>query len=128
MLSLEAIKSKGNGFADFYIDVIDAVLGYKSTVACSNSDYATAITTVLYYEFPLYGVTFECEYGGAGSTEVKFKYLVSREEQEKTAEKLFECIIRIYPFNGILLHPNRKLRTEKGIGDISIRQFRHICV
>lgn len=92
MLSLEAIKSKGNGFADFYIDVIDAVLGYKSTVACSNSDYATAITTVLYYEFPLYGVTFECEYGGAGSTEVKFKYLVSREEQEKTAEKLFECI------------------------------------
>ncbi len=92
MLSLEAIKSKGNGFADFYIDVIDAVLGYKSTIACSNSEYAAAISTVLYYEFPLYGVTFECEYGGAGSTEVKFKYLVSREEQEKTAEKLFECI------------------------------------
>ncbi len=92
MLSLEAIQSKGNGFAEFYVDVIDAVLGYKSTVACSDDDYAAALSTVLYYEFPLYGVTFECEYAGAGSKEVKIKYLVSREEQEKTAEKLFECI------------------------------------
>ncbi len=92
MLPLEAVRAKGGGFADFYIDVIDAVLGYKSTVVCSDSSYAAAISTVLYYEFPLYGVTFECEYAGAGSTEVKFKYLVSREEQEQMFMGLSECI------------------------------------
>ncbi len=92
MLSLEAIKAEGNGFADFYVKVIDAVLGYKSTVECSDSSYAAMISNVLYYEFPLYGVTFECQYGGAGSTEVKFNYLVSREEQEKMFAKLTECM------------------------------------
>ncbi len=92
MLPLEAIEYKGSGFADFYIDVIDAVLGYRTTVECSDAGYAAAISTVLYYEFPLYGVTFECEYAGAGSTEVKFKYLVSREEQKQMFAELSECI------------------------------------
>lgn len=88
-LTTEALESMGNGFADFYIDVIDAVLDYKSFVACGNDDYAMMLSTVLYYEFPLYGITFDCEYADGG---VSLRYLVSREEQEKISATLFECI------------------------------------
>lgn len=88
-LTTEALESLGNGFADVYIEVVDAVLGYKNFVACDD-DYAMMLPTVLNYEFPLYGVTFECEYSGNGG--VSLKYLVSRIEQEKLAAELFECI------------------------------------
>lgn len=88
-LPTEALESLGNGFADVYIEVVDAVLGYKNFVACDD-DYAMMLSTVLYCEFPLYGVTFECEYSGNGG--VSLRYFVSRGEQEKLAAELFGCI------------------------------------
>lgn len=92
ILSTEALMVFGNGFADFYIEAIDAILNYKSYIPCDNDAYAIALPSVLRYEFPLCDYTFKCEDIGTANGKIKIEYLVSREEQEKMSAEMFERI------------------------------------
>lgn len=59
MLSQEALEFMGNGFADFYVGFVDAFLNYKTEFPCSDKNYAEMLSTIIYYELPLYGACAE---------------------------------------------------------------------
>ena len=92
MLPIETLISLGNGFADFYINAIDAILNYRTEIECNDDDYAAMLPMILGNEFPLYGVTFYCEYEGLGSSSVRIVYRADRSEHLARYEELCTCI------------------------------------
>lgn len=59
MLSVETLELMGNDFVYFYLDFVDAFLNYRSECPCPDRHYAEMLSTIIYYEFPLYGVCAE---------------------------------------------------------------------
>ena len=59
MLSRETLEFMGNDFAIFYVDFVDAVLNYQREVSCPDKRYAEMLSTVIYYEFPLFNACAE---------------------------------------------------------------------
>ena len=59
MLSEESIQLMGNDFAAFYVDFVDAFLNHRSDVACSDKRFAEMLSTIIYYDFPLYSACAE---------------------------------------------------------------------
>lgn len=91
VLSEEALKEFGNEFADFYLEVIDAYLNYKTTVSCPSKDYADYLTTVLYYEFPMFQVDASYSsydwYDKENHT-ITWKYTKTKEEHQKIIDEV----------------------------------------
>lgn len=54
MLSEETLQLMGNDFASFYCDFVDAFLCYRSEVPCPEKRFAEMLSTVIYYDFPLF--------------------------------------------------------------------------
>ena len=59
MLSEESLQLMGNDFALFYCDFVDAVLSYRSEVPCPEKRYAEMLSTVIYYDFPIFNACAE---------------------------------------------------------------------
>ena len=59
MLSEESIMYMGNDFAVFYVGFVDAFLNYQSEFECPDKEYALMLSTIIYYEFPLYNACAE---------------------------------------------------------------------
>ena len=58
-LSQETLELMGNGFADFYVEFVDAFLNYRTEVPCPDRDYAEMLSTIIFDEFPLYNACAE---------------------------------------------------------------------
>ena len=59
MLSRESLELMGNDFAVFYCDFVDAFLNYKTECPCPDKEFAEMLSTIIYFEFPLYDVCAE---------------------------------------------------------------------
>ena len=59
MLSEESLQLMGNEFAFFYCDFVDAILNYRSEVHCPEKLYAEMLSTVIYYDFPIFNACAE---------------------------------------------------------------------
>ena len=59
MLSEESIEFMGNDFATFYVGFVDAFLNYNSEFPCDDKRHAEMLSTIIYYEFPLYNACAE---------------------------------------------------------------------
>lgn len=59
MLSEESLQLMGNDFAIFYCDFVDAILSYRSEVPCPEERYAEMLSTVIYYDFPIFNACAE---------------------------------------------------------------------
>lgn len=59
MLSEESIRLMGNDFADFYVGFVDAFLNYRSEFQCPDKRFAEMLSSVIYYDFPLYSACAE---------------------------------------------------------------------
>lgn len=59
LLSEEALAYLGNGFAEFYAEFVAAFLNYETEVFCPDRNYAEMLSTVIYYELPLYNACAE---------------------------------------------------------------------
>ena len=61
-LSQEALEYMGNGFADFYVDFVDAFLNYRTQCPCPQKEYAEMLPSIIYYEFPLFAADGQYEF------------------------------------------------------------------
>lgn len=59
MLSVESLERMGNDFATFYCDFVDAFLNYRAECPCPDKEFAEMLSTIIYYEFPMYDVCAE---------------------------------------------------------------------
>jgi len=59
MLSEESIQLMGNDFATFFVGFVDAFLNYRSEFECPEKRFAEMLSTVIYYDFPLYSACAE---------------------------------------------------------------------
>ena len=59
MLSEESLQLMGNDFAEFYVGFVDAFLNYRSEVECPEKRFAEMLSSVIYYDFPLYSACAE---------------------------------------------------------------------
>lgn len=73
MLSLESLELMGNDFATFYCDFVDAFLNYRKECPCPDKEFAEMLSTIIYYEFPMYDVCAE-----------SFEYVKHYDAQKKT--------------------------------------------
>ena len=87
MLSEETIMLMGNDFASFYCDFVDAILGYRSEVPCPEKRYAELLSSVIYYDFPLFNACAEpfefLKHYDSESNTIHIEYLYSEEEHRK---------------------------------------------
>lgn len=80
MLSQETIEFMGNDFAEFYVGFVDAFLNYQDEFTCPDKRFAEMLSTVIYYEFPLYNACAEpFEYfkhydPEKGTVSIEYKY------------------------------------------------------
>jgi hypothetical protein len=80
MLSEESLQLMGNDFAEFYIGFVDAFLNYRSEIECPEKRFAEMLSSVIYYDFPLYSACAEpIEYvkhydAKAGKLSLVYKY------------------------------------------------------
>ena len=80
MLSEESLRLMGNDFAAFYVDFVDAFLNYRSEVECPDKSFSEMLSTIIYYDFPLYSACAEpIEYvkhydHDAGTLSIVYKY------------------------------------------------------
>ena len=80
MLSEESLQLMGNDFADFYVGFVDAFLNYRSEIECPEKRFAEMLSSVIYYDFPLYSACAEpIEYvkhydAKAGKLSLVYKY------------------------------------------------------
>ena len=87
MLSDESIRLMGNDFASFYCDFVDAFLGYRSEVPCPDKEYAELLSSVIYYDFPLFDACAEPfeflkHYNDETKTiTIKYKYDATRHQE-----------------------------------------------
>ena len=59
MLSQESLELMGNDFAVFYCSFVDAFLNYQTECPCPDKEFAEMLSTIIYFEFPLYDVCAE---------------------------------------------------------------------
>lgn len=59
LLSQESLELMGNDFAAFYCDFVEAFLNYETECPCPDAEFAQMLTTIIYFEFPLYDICAE---------------------------------------------------------------------
>lgn len=94
MLSLETLETMGNDYVDFYIDFVDAFLNHEEKCHCPEEMYAEMLTSVVYYEFPLYDACAEFfnffeDYDDETKT-ITIKYKYGKEEHDAVIEEFFK--------------------------------------
>ncbi len=91
-LSEETLSYLGNEFADFYVGFVDAFLNRESTFPCPQPRYAEMLSTVLFYEFPLYHACAEpfdaFEHYDAATGTATIVYKTDAEEHRRLTEQL----------------------------------------
>lgn len=87
MLSEESLQLLGNDFAVFYCDFVDAVLNYRSEVPCPEREYAEMLSTVIYYDFPVFDACAEpfefFRHYDAETNTISIEYKYSEDEHQK---------------------------------------------
>ena len=91
MLSEESLQLMGNDFVLFYCDFVDAILGYRSEIPCPEKVYAEMLSSVIYYDFPLFNACAEpfefFKHYDSESNTIRIAYRYSEEEHRKLLEK-----------------------------------------
>ena len=95
MLSDESIRLMGNDFASFYCDFVDAFLGYRSELPCPDKEYAEMLSTIIYYDFPLFDacaepLEFFKHYNGETDT-ITIKYKYSADEHQNLLDRFLKA-------------------------------------
>ena len=95
MLSDESIRLMGNDFASFYCDFVDAFLGYRSEVPCPDKEFAEMLSTIIYYDFPLFDACAEPfeffkHYNGETDT-ITIKYKYSADEHQDLLDRFLKA-------------------------------------
>jgi hypothetical protein len=87
MLSEETLQLMGNDFASFYCDFVDAILCYRSEVPCPEKRYAEMLSTIIYYDFPLFNACAEpfefLKHYDSESNTIHIAYRYNEEEHKK---------------------------------------------
>ena len=87
MLSEESLQLLGNDFAVFYCDFVDAFLSYRSEVPCPEQLYAELLSSVIYYDFPVFNACaqpFELfKHYDAEANTISIEYKYSKDEHQK---------------------------------------------
>ncbi len=87
MLSEESLQLMGNDFASFFCDFVDAILNYRSEVACPKKVYAEMLGTVIYYDFPFFNACAEpfefIKHYNEETTMISIEYKYSADEHQK---------------------------------------------
>lgn len=87
MLSEESIQLMGNDFADFYVGFVDAFLNYRSEFECPEKRFAEMLSSVIYYDFPLYSACAETvEYVKHYDPETKMLSIVYKYDEQTHAD------------------------------------------
>ena len=83
MLSEESLQWMGNDFADFYVGFVDAFLNYRSEIECPEKRFAEMLSSVIYYDFPLYSACAETvEYVKHYDPETKMLSIVYKYDEQ----------------------------------------------
>ena len=83
MLSEESLQLMGNDFAEFYIGFVDAFLNYRSEIECPEKRFAEMLSSVIYYDFPLYSACAETvEYVKHYDPETKMLSIVYKYDEQ----------------------------------------------
>ena len=89
MLSEESIQLMGNDFADFYVGFVDAFLNYRSEFECPDKQFAEMLSTVIYYDFPLYSACAETiEYVKHYDPETEMLSIVYKYDEQTHADMI----------------------------------------
>ena len=95
MLSEETLELMGNDFALFYVGFVDAFLNYKNEFECPDKNYAEMLSTIIYYDFPLYNACaepfefFKHYNSEKGTVSIEYKY--DKETFESIKEQFFDA-------------------------------------
>ncbi len=93
MLSEESMQLLGNDFLLFYLDFVDAILGYRSEVPCPERTYAEMLGSVIYYDFPLFNACAEpFEFFKHYDSETKTIHIAYRNNEEEHRKLLAEFL------------------------------------
>ncbi len=94
MLSEESLQLMGNDFASFYCDFVDAILSYKSEVSCPDKVYAEMLSTVIYYDFPIFNACAEPfefrKHYNSKTNMIKIEYKYSADEHQKLLNRFLK--------------------------------------
>ena len=95
MLSEESLQLMGNDFALFYCDFVDAILGYRSEIPCPEKVYAEMLSTVIYYDFPIFNACakpfeFFKHYDHETNT-INIEYKYSAGEHQKLIDQIMKA-------------------------------------
>ena len=89
MLSEESIRLMGNDFADFYVGFVDAFLNYRSTFECPEKRFAEMLSSIIYYDFPLYSACAETvEYMKHYDPETKLLSIVYKYDEQTHSDMI----------------------------------------
>ena len=87
-LSAETMDNMGDGFAAFYVDFVTAYLNYETSCPCPDEEYAMMLSTILYYEFPLFSADGELKgIRGYSDGKLNWEYTESREKHESLVDE-----------------------------------------
>ena len=89
MLSEESLQLMGNDFAVFYVAFVDAFLNHRSDVECPEKRFAEMLSTIIYYDFPLYSACAETvEYVKHYDPETKTLSIVYKYDEQTHADMI----------------------------------------
>ena len=89
MLSEESLQLMGNAFADFYVSFVDAFLNYRSEIECPDKRFAEMLSSIIYYDFPLYSACAETvEYVKHYDPETKMLSIVYKYDEQTHADMI----------------------------------------
>ena len=89
MLSEESLQLMGNDFAVFYVGFVDAFLNYRSEVECPEKRFAEMLSSIIYYDFPLYSACAETvEYVKHYDPETKMLSIVYKYDEQTHADMI----------------------------------------
>ena len=95
MLSEESLQLMGNDFAIFYCDFVDAILSYRSEVACPEKVYAEMLGAVIYYDFPIFDACakpFEFfKHYDQETKMISIEYKYSADEHQKLLDRFLKA-------------------------------------
>lgn len=89
MLSEESLRLMGNDFAVFYVGFVDAFLNHQSEVECPEKRFAEMLSSIIYYDFPLYSACAETvEYVKHYDPETKMLSIVYKYDEQTHADMI----------------------------------------
>lgn len=85
-LSMEALKSFGTDFANFYLSFVDAYVNYETSVKCDNKIYFNNIISLIEHELPIFNKDAKIDvvngYDKVNKV-IKIEYTSTKDEHDK---------------------------------------------